>query len=50
MKKERIYRLLQIFLKIALVVTTLIYPLFMDMMTAGLNSGSWRRWWRWVPC
>lgn len=34
MKKERILQVLQIFLKIALVVTTLIYPLFMDLMTA----------------
>ena len=34
MKKDRILQVLQIFLKIALVVTTLIYPLFMDLMTA----------------
>ena len=34
MKKDRILQVLQIFLKLALVVTSLIYPLFMDMMTA----------------
>ena len=34
MKKDRILQVLQIFLKLALVVTTLIYPLFMDLLTA----------------